>query len=111
MRRRSKKTLKFMADQSTRSLLLKSLPSSWQLIPLREFPHLYALKDQSGEVIATVHSEHAQEFQALPELLAASQEILERLRTQYSQWGQQSSLGRLERALALFRPVKGTPNV
>jgi hypothetical protein len=74
-----------MADNPTRSLL-RSLPSSWQLIPLREFPHLYALKDQSGEVIATVHSEHAQEFQALPELLDASREILEKLRSQYSEW-------------------------
>lgn len=96
-----------MADNPTRSLL-RSLPSSWQLIPLREFPHLYALKDQSGEVIATVHSEHAQEFQALPELLDASREILEKLRSQYSEWGQQSSLAKLDRALSLFRTTKGT---
>ena len=103
-----------MADNPTRSLL-RSLPASWQLIPLREFPHLYALKNQSGEVIATVHSEHAQEFQALPELLAASQELraaaqelFERLRGQHSQWGADSTLGRFEKALALFRPAKGT---
>jgi hypothetical protein len=93
-----------MAANPTRS----SFPPNWQLVPLREFPHLYALKNESGEVIATVHAEHANDFQNLPELLAASQEILERLKGQYSQWGQQSSLGRLERALALFRPVKGS---
>lgn len=82
---------------------------SWQLIPLREFPHLYALKDESGEVIATVDAEHAKNFLALPELLAASQEIFNRLKDHYSEWGQQSSLGRLERAISLFRPLKGTP--
>lgn len=83
------------------------LPPSWQLVPLKEFPHLYVLKNETGEVIATVHSEHAQEFQALPELLSASQEIFDRLKKQYSDWGQQSSLGRLERAIALFRETKG----
>lgn len=83
------------------------LPPSWQLVPLREFPHLYALKNEAGEVIATVHSDHAQDFQALPELLSASQEIFERLRKQYSGWGQESSLARLERAIALFKPAKG----
>jgi hypothetical protein len=84
-----------------------SLPSSLKLVPLREFPHLCVLKNESGEVIATVETKHAQDFQALPELLAASQEIFERLKNQYSGWGEQSSLGRLERAISLFRPVKG----
>lgn len=83
------------------------LPANWQLVPLREFPHLYALKNETGDVIATVHSEHAQEFQALPELLAASQEIFDRLKGQYSGWGEQSSLGRLERAIALFKASAG----
>jgi hypothetical protein len=90
-----------MADVNNR------FPPNWQLVPLREFPHLYALKNETGEVIATVHSEHAQDFQALPELLAASEEIFERLRSQYSGWGEQSSLGRLERAIALFKPPAG----
>jgi hypothetical protein len=84
------------------------LPPSWQLVPLREFPHLYVLKNESGEVIATVDSQHAQDFKALPELLSASQEIFERLRGKYSDWGQESSLGRLERAISLFRPAKGS---
>jgi len=96
-----------MADNSTRSLL-KSLPSSWQLIPLREFPHLYALKNQNGEVIATVDAEHAQGFQALPELVEASREILGKLRQKYSEWGQESSLAKLDTVLSLFRPTKGT---
>ncbi len=83
------------------------LPPNWQLVPLREFPHLYALKNEVGDVIATVHSEHAQEFQALPELIAASQEIFDRLRDKYSGWGEQSSMGRLERVIALFKPPAG----
>lgn len=93
-----------MADNSTRSP--QKIPSSWQLIPLREFPHLCVLKDDAGEVIATVETKHAKDFQALPELLAASQEIFNRLKDQYSQWGQQSSLGRLEKAISLFRTVE-----
>jgi hypothetical protein len=96
-----------MADNPTRSLL-RSLPPSWQLIPLREFPHLYALKNESGEVIATVDADHARDFQNLPDLVDASREILEKLRSQYSQWGQQSSLAKLDRVLSLFRTTKGT---
>jgi hypothetical protein len=95
----------FMSANSTR---VPPRPQTLDLVHLREFPHLYALKDENGEVIATVNEQYAKHFQALPDLLAASQEIFERLKGQYSEWGQQSSLGRLEKAISLFRPVKGS---
>jgi hypothetical protein len=81
-----------------------------------DFPGYYAVQDNSGQMIATVPSiEYAKEIQALPEILAANQEVLvaghallERLRAQYPQWGPQSPLGLFAQAMDKLSTIKKT---
>ncbi len=81
---------------------------NWQMIPMREFSNLCVIKEEGGEVIATVQNHYAEVIQALPELLEASREIFERLAVRQKEWEPASLLGRLERAISRMQPANGT---
>jgi hypothetical protein len=44
---------------------------AWQLIPLREFSNLCVIREEGGNIVATVQNEYAARIQNLPELLSA----------------------------------------
>ncbi len=86
---------KSVDDDDERGCVMKQ----WQVIPMREFSHLSVIRNEAGEVIATVQNGYAEVIQALPELLEVSNEIFENLRESYPKWDPMSPLGRLQKAI------------
>jgi hypothetical protein len=82
---------------------MKVAVKHWQVIPIREFSSMSVIKEEGGEVVATAQNGYAEAIQALPELVAASWEILENLKVRYPKWQPESSLGRLEQVIARLR--------
>ena len=76
---------------------------NWNLIPMREYPNLCVIREADGNIVATVQNKYASSVQGLPELLAASREVFETLKNEYPQWSENSSLGRLEKAIQKVR--------
>ena len=74
--------------------------TSWHIIPMREFPNLSVVRDRNGNIVATVQNEYVHLFDSLPELLAASREIFDKLTQSQKNWAPTSILGRLENAIA-----------
>lgn len=81
----------------------------WHIIPMREFPNLSVIRDSAGNIVATVQNEYAQLFNNLPELLAASREVFERLALAQKNWAPTSVLGRLENAISKIESSKKEP--
>jgi len=79
---------------------------NWHVIPMREFPNLSVIRDKDGNIVATVQNEYVQMFNNLPELLAASREIFDRLSIAQRNWAPNSILGRLETAIARIESHK-----
>ena len=76
--------------------------STWVVVPLSEERNLSVVIAGNGDVVATVQNPYAAKFQAVSELAAASEEVFQCLRTQVGIWSPDSSLGKLQKALALF---------
>jgi len=79
---------------------------SWRVIPMREYPNLCVIKEEDGNIIATVQTEYAEKIESLPELIAAGRQLFEDLKGQYKRWSEESSLGRFEKVIARFQDVK-----
>ena len=47
---------------------------SWRVIPMREYPNLCVIKEEDGNIIATVQTEYAEKIESLPELIAAGRQ-------------------------------------
>lgn len=78
---------------------------SWTEIPMREYPNLSVITEEEGRVVATVQREYAKAIEALPELVEISRELLDCLKSRYKHWSQQSTLGRLEKAILRIQEV------
>jgi len=84
---------------------------AWHIIPMREFPNLSVIRDKDGNIVATVQNEYVHMFNSLPELLAASREVFERLAIAQKNWSPTSILGRLESVISRIESLKKTPSV
>ena len=77
----------------------------WNVIPLKEFPNLYVVREMDGNIVATVQKRFAETFGALPDLIKATQDIFEELRAQNPVRSKDSSLGRLENVISKIQKI------
>ncbi len=90
---------------------VKSTSVSWHIIPMRDFPNLSVIRDRDGNIVATVQNEYVHMFHSLPELLATTREVFERLALAQKNWAPTSILGRLESVITRIESPKKAPAV
>ncbi len=75
-------------------------PNPWEAIPLSEDPNLSVIRDgTSGNIVATTPREYADAIATLPELVRASEALLERFKGNWRDSNNAVLVGSLESAI------------
>ena len=68
----------------------------WTIIPMQEHSHLSVVREEDGNIVATVQNQYAKAIGSVPELVRTCREIFEELKRTNPHWDPGSLMGRLE---------------